>query len=116
IWNFTSGELIRELPGAHQGAINDLVRIPKRKLIATAGADKTVRLWNTDTLEAVGEPIQHLGPLSQVSASPNGQHLAAGSWESGVVFLWDIETRRVRCWETPQSVRNVIFDPRGERV
>jgi WD40 repeat protein len=116
IWNFASGELIRELPGAHQGAINDLVRIPNRKLVATAGADKTVRLWKTDTLAAVGEPIRHLGPLSQVSVSPDGQHLAAGL-ENGVVFLWDLETRRkLQRWETPQSVRNVIFDPRGERV
>jgi WD40 repeat protein len=117
IWNFTSGELIRELPGAHQGEINNLVRIPTRRLIATGSADKTVRLWKTDTLAAVGEPIRHLGAVSQVSASPDGKLLAAGSFHSSVVFLWDIETRReLRRWETHHSVRNVIFDPRGERV
>src|SRR5439155_1071673 len=77
IWNFVSGELIREVSGAHQGAIYHLVRIPNRKLIASASADKTVRLWKSDTLEAVGEPMRHLGPLSEVAISPDGKHLAA---------------------------------------
>jgi WD40 repeat protein/serine/threonine protein kinase len=117
IWNFASGELIGELPGAHQGAISDLVRIPNRRLIATGGADNTVRFWKSDTLTAVGEPIRHLGPVSQISASPDGNHLAAGSWQSGIVLLWDTESRReLYHWETPQSIRAVIFDPRGERV
>jgi len=117
IWNFVSGELIREVSGAHQGAICHVVRVPNRRLIATAGADKTVRLWNTDTLEAVGEPMRHPGSLWEVAISSDGKHLAAGSQDSGVVLVWSIETQgEVRRWEGPQGVRYVIFDPRGEKV
>jgi WD40 repeat protein/serine/threonine protein kinase len=116
IWNFVSGESIREVSGAHQGMINVLVRLPNRRLIATASEDKTVRLWNTDTLEPVGEPMRHPGRFGDVATSPDGKHLALGS-ESGVVIVWDIETQReVWRFETPQSVLHVIFDPHGESV
>src|SRR5439155_26136709 len=114
IWNFVSGELIREVTGAHQGAIYDHVRIPNRRLSATASYDQTVCLWNTDTLEAVGKPMRHLGRLIEVRSSPDGKYLTARSPVSGVVLVWDVETQtEVRRWETPQSIHGVIFDPRG---
>src|SRR5262249_43824511 len=118
LWNFVSGELIREVSGSHQGAIYQVVRIPNRRLIASASADRTVRLWNSETLEAVGRPMRHLGSLGAAGAiSTDGIHLAAGSEDNGVVLVWDIETQAVvRSWETPHSVPNVIFDPQGKQV
>src|SRR5262249_12177789 len=91
--------------------------VPHHDLIATGSGDTTVRIWKTGTLEEVGEPMRHLGRVSKVAVAPDGKHLAAGSWDNGSVFVWDIDTRRVaQQWETPAGVRDLTFDPRGQRV
>jgi WD40 repeat protein/serine/threonine protein kinase len=117
VWNFVSGEKIREFASPHDGPIKHLMRIPNRKLIASSGEDKTVRLLNADTLEPVGKPMRHLGALGTFAISSDGKYLAAAAWKSRIVIAWDIETQReVLRWETPQTIRDVVFAPRADIV
>src|SRR5262249_636703 len=108
VWNFVSGEKIREFAGPHHGHIWKLISIPNRRLIASFGGT-TARLWKADTLEEVGKPIQL---RSRVVVSPDGKYLAGTSGlnigtsgENRTVSVWEIETQReVARWETPQSL------------
>jgi WD40 repeat protein/DNA-binding XRE family transcriptional regulator len=65
------------------------------KLLATADADGTVRLWNPATRHAVGAPIHASARhgVHGVAFSPNGTLLATADGD-GTVRLWNIATRR----------------------
>jgi WD40 repeat protein/transcriptional regulator with XRE-family HTH domain len=65
------------------------------KLLATAGADGTVRLWNTATRRPVGAPIHASARhgVHGLAFSPNGTLLATADGD-GTVRLWNTATRR----------------------
>ena len=62
------------------GAVNGVAFSPDGKLLATADADGTVRLWNTATGHEVGTPrSDEAGPglgVKAVAFSPDGKLLA----------------------------------------
>jgi WD40 repeat protein len=96
---------------------------PNGKLLASAGADGTVRLWNPLTSRAIGAPV-HAGTggpnggVLAVAFSPNGNLLATASAD-GTVQLWNPATRRPVGAPIPAStspnggVSGVAFSPNG---
>ena len=75
-----------------QGRVLSLSFSPEGKRIATAGSDRTIRIWNIDgdnllTLKG------HQGPASSLSFSPNGQTLMSGG-DDGSVRFWDLSGKR----------------------
>jgi WD40 repeat protein len=56
--------------------------------VATASTDSTVRLWNPDTGQPIGEPLTgHTGAVLGVTFSPDG-HLLATASNDKTVRLW----------------------------
>ncbi|HEY4614646.1 MAG TPA: hypothetical protein VIG75_04195, partial [Citricoccus sp.] len=63
------------------------------RLIASAGVEKSVRLWDAETDRPVGAPMTgHEGAVHGVAFSPDGRSLATASADE-TVRLWDVATR-----------------------
>lgn len=78
---------------AHSESINSLAISPDAELIASASRDGTARLWNTTTRKPFGRVLQHIGEVSTIAFSPNGQLVATGAED--MIFLWDISQESI---------------------
>src|SRR6185503_7283089 len=78
ILSVVGGSLKRQQIRAGQGAITALAMRPDG-LLASGGADGSVRLWQTDTAElAQTLPPTNLGSVAALAFSPDGADLAVG--------------------------------------
>ena len=66
---------------------------PDGRILASAGDDGMVRLWDTRAFRPLGRPLQHGREVGSVAFSPNGRTLASGA-DDGTVRLWDLRSRR----------------------
>jgi WD40 repeat protein len=54
--------------------------------------DKTIRIWDAETGDAVGQPLKgHTDSIHSVAYSPNGQYIISGSCDK-TIRTWDAET------------------------
>ena len=99
----------------HQGAIAQIVTAPGG-LIATAGDDHTVRLWDTATGKE-SRRLQHGHWVRAVALSPDGRRLASSSLDD-TVCLWDTPTGKeiYKFTGHSDSVGAVAFSPDGRRA
>ena len=77
--------------------------VPTEAMLATAGRDRTTRLWDTTTGLQVGPPLEHRGAVASVSFSGDGRRLATGSAD-GLARFWRVapqipgSVERISCW------------------
>jgi WD40 repeat protein len=107
--------------GGHRGAVHAVALDRGGKTLATAGADKTVRLWDL----ATGRELHNLtqpGEPGSVAFSPDGKKLAALSGgDDGALIVWDADTGKA-LWRSPPGPKGalasgaVAFSPDGKFV
>jgi WD40 repeat protein/predicted Ser/Thr protein kinase len=67
---------------------------PGGRWLATAHWDGAVRLWSTDTLQPVGEPLRHANGIETLAFSPDGSRLATGGWGEEA-RVWSVPAGRL---------------------
>jgi serine/threonine-protein kinase len=95
LWNAANGKEGRTL-GGFAGTVAALAFDHAGKILATAGADHAVRLWNLDSGKERVE-LQRHGAMMAVAFSPDAHTLAAaGNFGDQGVKLWDTVTGKER--------------------
>ena len=87
---------------------------PDGRRVATASADKTARLWDTQGNSQI--ILEHDSPVNSVAFSPDGRRVATASADN-TARLWDIKGNlRVTLTGHQGSVTSVAFSPDGQQV
>ncbi len=109
----TPAALARVIEG-HHGGVVAVGFSPDGTLLASASDDRSVRLWDTATGQAIATLEGHTGGVRGVAFSPDGRLLASGSGD-GSVRLWDVATRQqiARLEGHTDWVSGVAFSPDG---
>lgn len=99
----------------HQAALMALDYHPQRQLIATAGVDATVKLWDS-TGQLLFTLKNHSATIRAVQFSPQG-NLLASVGDDGKISLWSLTGELQKTIETNlDSIWNLDFSPNGENI
>ncbi|KAJ8583150.1 WD40 repeat-like protein [Rhizopogon salebrosus TDB-379] len=98
-----------------------VVYLPDGQRIITCSGDGSLRLWNLERGEQIGddwrEEENQVAAVFTLALSPDGKTVASGG-QSGTVLLWDVETGEMTATWTGHTsdVDSVCWSPNGERL
>lgn len=127
VWTMAADSVVRVWAVRTQKLLSDSIRHEgllaadmhaQGKLLATAGMDKTVRLWDAASGRAVLEPLLHGGAVLDVGfGGPDGSLLVTAD-EAGRACVWFTDTGKPvgDPLRHKSSVLEANFDLAGERV
>lgn len=126
IYDPTSGELLHTLEGHRavntypflSDGIQDVAFNQDNSLLASAGLDGRVVIWDPVTGEQVDSLREHLSAVTSVEFSPEGKLLASTSViPFAKVIVWDTTTWEVAMMiEEDGSLFGLAFSPDGSRL
>jgi autophagy-related protein 16 len=97
IWDARTGDRILDVPSLHDGGVTCVHWKPgNSNEILTNGRDSTLKVIDTrtsNTMNTFHDPgFRTLTNHASCAFSPNGAYAAAGSGDSGDVFVWNVSS------------------------
>jgi WD40 repeat protein len=79
---------------SHNGYVCAVEFSPDGQIIASGGADRRIRLWNTDTGKIIYTFDGHLESITAIQFMPNGKILISTGADRTIRF-WDLESKQL---------------------
>ncbi|HRL12662.1 MAG TPA: WD40 repeat domain-containing protein [Aggregatilineales bacterium] len=110
--------LLRTLEG-HIDAVTAVAFSPEGDLLASAGDDTSVRLWDTANGQQTDEQYEHLSFAKAVAFGPEGDLLASAGWDRRLL-LWTVSGGTAAMNRVVEGFTAVIdriaFSPDGDLI
>ncbi len=105
LWDARQTAAPLQVLDGHENSVQALAYAPQQLLLASGSADKTVRVWNLDTLSLKRSYSGARDFVTSVAFSQSGKLLAAGALD-GRIQIWSVPSaRRLRCAQRPPGPR-----------
>jgi WD40 repeat protein len=119
----TTGATVRAMHGGRKGAAPQTLALTQdAKLVAAAGMDNSVKVWNAATGAELYTLAGEIGAPRWMAFSPDGKQLATGG-DDGVIRLWDSLTgtavRQFKLSKTAALISRIgrfTFSPDGKSL
>ncbi len=120
----TRGSLLRAVSGnrpfailqGHKDTVIGMAFSASEHTLVSAGADRTLRFWDTTHTRLIGSPLAALDTIVSFTLSHNGRLFAIASLD-GTIRIWDVRSRRVvgpPLRGQHAVVRALAFSPNGK--
>src|SRR5712671_6613967 len=111
--------VIQNIFHGHSSTVSSVAFSPNGSRIVSGSWDDTIRLWDAETGDAIGKPLEgHSSPVNSVAFSPDGSRIVSGSFDN-TIRLWDAETGDAigkPLEGHSRNVNSVGFSPDGSRI
>jgi eukaryotic-like serine/threonine-protein kinase len=117
LWDAATGKPLTA-PLVHDGFVKAVAFAPDGKTVLTGSVDKTARLWNAATGQALAV-LRHEGSVDVVAFSPDGKTVLTGC-DDDTARLWDAASGKPLAdplrHQPGRGVHAVAFSPTGKTV